>query len=203
MTGFLFNLKPKKDTKESNRKGKHITKGILDLTVPENDLEKKIIIETFEKAKEPSKPEMKVIKPNNLNKKISQVSSQRRSEVKEPIMSNRNDARSSTSTPILHEFEEKGKIIDISHQKEDADDMDTDDYKEVAVEDFGAALLRGMGWKPNKKVEKPKGNMNNRKQGILLGIGAKAIKDEELSEELLSSKNRFSVPMVKRKKTTE
>lgn len=196
MAGFLFSLKPKKDAKGGTL-GKPLKKGVLDQTGGQNDLDKKTIIETFEQSKEPVKEEV-VIAPDTLNKRISQVSGSHGG------LSNRGMSINTTKITVDNSTstQGEGKIIEMSQQKEDAEDMNTDDYKAVAVEDFGAALLRGMGWNSSKKVSKPKSNINNRKQGILLGIGAKAIKDETLSEELLSSKSRFSAPIVKRKKET-
>ncbi|GAA96308.1 uncharacterized protein L969DRAFT_527066 [Mixia osmundae IAM 14324] len=59
-----------------------------------------------------------------------------------------------------------------------ADDMTAEDYSRVPIADFGAALLRGMGWKEGQAVSK-----NNRKgpakafvpvqRPQLLGLGAK------------------------------
>ncbi|RDL41378.1 Uncharacterized protein BP5553_01357 [Venustampulla echinocandica] len=50
-----------------------------------------------------------------------------------------------------------------------------EDYERVPVEEFGAALLRGMGWKGEKKgqVRDVKRRQN------LLGLGAKELKDAE------------------------
>ncbi|EGV66358.1 hypothetical protein CANTEDRAFT_91520 [Yamadazyma tenuis ATCC 10573] len=76
--------------------------------------------------------------------------------------------------------------------------MTTESYDEVPVEEFGMALLRGMGWNGKSAVTKPQTNTAKRKQGLLLGIGAKALKDEDLAQELLSSKAKFSVPLVKK-----
>ena len=57
-----------------------------------------------------------------------------------------------------------------------APDVSTlEDYERVPVEEFGAALLRGMGWKGEKKgqVRDVKRRQN------LLGLGAKELKDAE------------------------
>jgi hypothetical protein len=57
-----------------------------------------------------------------------------------------------------------------------APDVSTlEDYERVPVEEFGAALLRGMGWKGKKEgqVKEVKRRQN------LLGLGAKELKDAE------------------------
>ncbi|CUM63530.1 uncharacterized protein PRCAT00001107001 [Priceomyces carsonii] len=79
---------------------------------------------------------------------------------------------------------------------------DTIEYEKVPVDQFGAALLRGMGWLPGAKDSKAaKGSlMANRKKGTLLGIGAKTV-EPELMEDLLARKGaKFLIPVIKRKK---
>lgn len=57
-----------------------------------------------------------------------------------------------------------------------APDVSTlEDYERVPVEDFGAALLRGMGWK-GEKVAMPK---EGKRRLNLLGLGAKELKGAE------------------------
>ena len=69
-----------------------------------------------------------------------------------------------------------------------APDMATlDEYKAVPVEEFGAALLRGMGWKEGQGIGNQKGQKFERakvpeRRPALLGIGAKA--DAAVAEEL-------------------
>jgi hypothetical protein len=64
---------------------------------------------------------------------------------------------------------------------EAAPDVSTlDDYERVPVEEFGAALLRGMGWKEGDakkgRVERPK---EAQRRQNLLGLGAKELKGAE------------------------
>lgn len=73
--------------------------------------------------------------------------------------------------------------------------------EEISVDEFGAAMLRGMGWKP-KPHKIIKTNVAKRKQGLLLGIGAQEVANSDAAEELLSSKAKFSIPIVKRDKRT-
>jgi hypothetical protein len=49
-----------------------------------------------------------------------------------------------------------------------------EEYEEVPVEDFGAAMLRGMGWKgDDKEDEKDKAAISVKKRTLYLGLGAK------------------------------
>ncbi|MCJ1245120.1 hypothetical protein MMC30_002321 [Trapelia coarctata] len=66
------------------------------------------------------------------------------------------------------------------------DSASLDDYAAVPIEEFGAALLRGMGWKEGDVVGKNKGQSSKprlvERRPALLGIGAKEVPDglEEL-----------------------
>jgi len=95
-----------------------------------------------------------------------------------------------------------------------APDMATlDQYKAVPVEEFGAALLRGMGWKEGQGIGNQKGNKlvkenQPERRPALLGIGAKA--DAAVAEEMGAwgkgtKKRRENVvynPVVMRNKKT-
>ncbi|KAJ2848653.1 hypothetical protein IWW36_003168 [Coemansia brasiliensis] len=39
------------------------------------------------------------------------------------------------------------RVIPINISEDDLDDVDDDTYERVPIEEFGAAMLRGMGWK--------------------------------------------------------
>lgn len=89
----------------------------------------------------------------------------------------------------------------VDNDIEDQED-DEDQYNKVPVEQFGAALLRGMGWKPNKKV-KPNPNLDNvekRKRGELLGIGAQKVENELMLDLMGKRGDSIGVPLVKRDK---
>ena len=66
------------------------------------------------------------------------------------------------------------------------DSASMDDYSAVPIEEFGAALLRGMGWKEGDVVGKRKGQIVKprivERRPALLGIGAKEVPEglEEL-----------------------
>lgn len=68
------------------------------------------------------------------------------------------------------------------------------DYEAVPVDQFGAALLRGMGW--DGRFEKPEPRVaSRRKLGAVLGIGAKPL-DADLEPEL--TKKNISAPLQRR-----
>ncbi|OMJ11153.1 Pre-mRNA-splicing factor SPP2 [Smittium culicis] len=56
-----------------------------------------------------------------------------------------------------------------------ADEMTLEDYEKVPVEDFGAALLRGMGWDEDEEPETKKAknkHLSSAMRPNLLGLGA-------------------------------
>ena len=68
------------------------------------------------------------------------------------------------------------------------DSASLDDYAAVPVEEFGAALLRGMGWKEGEDMGKRKGEEASKSRKVerrapLLGIGAKEISGNLLEVE--------------------
>lgn len=83
---------------------------------------------------------------------------------------------------------------------DDAPDEDSDEeYKKVPVDQFGAAMLRGMGWKPsaNSKIAKST-ILDHRKKGQLLGIGAKPL-DSDLIDDIMGKKgDKIEVPLEKK-----
>lgn len=96
---------------------------------------------------------------------------------------------------------EDGLVAQDILSKPDEDDIDQ--YKDVAVEDFGAALLRGMGWKQNKQPA-VKSNTNSilerRKKGVLLGIGAKAVEEDLMADLTGKRGDKLSIPLIKKNK---
>lgn len=100
-----------------------------------------------------------------------------------------------------------GLVIPINQDKDSLDE-EVEDYEKVPVEQFGAALLRGMGWKPEpqkskksqKTVQDLKSKVETRKRSILLGIGAKAVESEVMEELVGKRGTRFEAPLIKREK---
>ncbi|ODQ81600.1 hypothetical protein BABINDRAFT_159872 [Babjeviella inositovora NRRL Y-12698] len=78
-----------------------------------------------------------------------------------------------------------------------------DEYEAVPVEDFGAALLRGMGWKGNKtkKASLQNGSSAVKKRPAWLGIGAQPL-DEEMAKGQVRGMERVYNPIVMRDITT-
>lgn len=94
-----------------------------------------------------------------------------------------------------------GMVINLGESDEEKD-VEEVEYDKVPVDQFGAALLRGMGWNPNnKRKESPEPGLENRKKGVVLGVGAKAVEAELMDE--LFDKKKLLVPMVKRQKGNE
>lgn len=228
MSGFLFSLKGKaaksndtnntskisfglggknKQTKPDHNKKKT---NFLSQSDSESDEEKITSIETFSgstKSQEHKHRQQEtIIRPQNLNKSL----------VKKPIpgmtgMGGMMTAKQSSPQEEVSDSKstanDSGRVINISNDQanSDAEEADMDSYKEVPVEEFGAALLKGMGWNQKKEgsINKPhKSNVDKRKQGLLLGIGAKAVQDNDLAQELLSSKAKFSIPVKRKHPTT-
>lgn len=82
----------------------------------------------------------------------------------------------------------------------DEDDSDeSDNERKIPVEEFGAAFLRGLGWKDDESQtkQKPQEILNHRQKGITLGIGAKPV-DHEIIQDLQSTEK--GIPIIKRRK---
>lgn len=99
--------------------------------------------------------------------------------------------------------ENEGLIIPISSNPLEEDrDVTEEQYQKVPVDAFGAAMLRGMGWKPKGTRGKDyfSSLSASRKRGELLGIGAKPL-DRALQDELGQKKHKkFEVPVIRREK---
>lgn len=87
-----------------------------------------------------------------------------------------------------------GMVINLG-ESDDEKEVEKAEYDKVPVDQFGAALLRGMGWKPNKK-ESPGPSLESRKKGVVLGIGAKPVEAELMDD--LFDKKKLLVPMVRK-----
>lgn len=81
--------------------------------------------------------------------------------------------------PGEQEYSENGKLITEGH----ADEPTLDDYAQIPVEQYGMAMLRGMGWradigigKTNRQVTQAM-EINIRPRG--LGLGAQPAKQKE------------------------
>ena len=93
--------------------------------------------------------------------------------------------KGSTSAPIIEALTEEEVL------KNDLDNapVEPPDYDKVGVFDFGAAMLRGMGWKEGMALGRPRGQAvvqprEVKRRAALLGIGAKESPDGVANTEL-------------------
>lgn len=102
------------------------------------------------------------------------------------------DSVSKKPVDNLAEEDDEEMIIPITEQEAYTQDIatrpdapDLEAYNRMPVEEFGAALLRGMGWKgdlDDTDKEKSEKIDNNVKRAALLGLGAKEVTEEPVSE---------------------
>lgn len=80
-----------------------------------------------------------------------------------------------------------------------SEDTEAQDYENVPVEQFGMAMLRGMGWKPTPQTNKTENTgLEARQRGMVLGIGAKAIEADLIRE--LNGNSRSEAPLKRKPK---
>ena len=81
-----------------------------------------------------------------------------------------------------------------------AEDIVEEDYENVPVEQFGAALLRGMGWKENDTKSSKGVDVLHRQRGVTLGIGSTPV-EKEIEQEIMGKTSvKLTVPMLPRTK---
>lgn len=103
-------------------------------------------------------------------------------------------------------IEATGLTIAATEDNATSDNSD-DDYNQVPVEDFGAAMLRGMGYtgdEEDKQTETPASKLaqilKKRQRGQVLGIGAKPL-DADLHRNVFGDRgDKLEVALVKRPK---
>ncbi|GEQ67503.1 hypothetical protein JCM33374_g1168 [Metschnikowia sp. JCM 33374] len=218
MSGFSFSLKANKVSKD--KKGRP-TNLLSKRTLPKKNAlfndediptDTKTSIDAFDSAQGAMSGSTAVSKaPELIIKPLIQTHTLRKPNVN-PQAASPADNVIAQGTQILSAEEKarksllSGESFDETNHKviagnvEDADaetETAQEDYDAVPVDQFGAALLRGMGWsgEPDKKSAANK-EVSHRKQGAVLGIGAKSI-EKDLEAELLSKKN-LSVPIIRR-----
>lgn len=98
------------------------------------------------------------------------------------------DAEEAARRLLLEGHEDQARVI----EQNSGDGRDDPDYDEVPVEEFGAALLRGMGWRGDRS--KADVDVSNRQKGVVLGIGAKPL-EGDLTEELMGRGKKIEVPL--------
>lgn len=216
MAGFQFSLKNSKVTKPGKgkvafllKKGASkpkLTPNVLGAD-EDDDEPKKTAIDAFDSKdgalegdKVIGKKEDLVIVPAHLTTgllktdKPSQIGNSRSETTK--LMTADEQARESlkrgdtvTSSGLL--------TLDLSHSSERVEANTEKDYEDVPVEDFGAALLRGMGW-DGKETGKKQPDISHRQRGLVLGIGSKLV-GKDLEQELMMKRGaKLSVPLIRK-----
>jgi hypothetical protein len=91
----------------------------------------------------------------------------------------------------------------IRNSIEDAPDEDSDEeYEKVPVDQFGAAMLRGMGGCVSGNGPRTSSILLHRQRGQLLGIGSKPL-ESDLMEDIMGKRGtKLDVPLVKLDKST-
>lgn len=195
--GFLFSLKNKVTKPAPGRKQPNAF-GV------EKEKNTKVAIDGFDGtqgATQGSAPvdsaPLLVIKPATINKSIVSGRKTRAPAAKEPEdVSLEARARASLITDQVVEL---GPTIDIGEgSNSPVAAPSSEDYEAVPVDDFGAALLRGMGW---AGTVDPAPKVGRQKTGLVLGIGAKGV-EQDLETELLSTRN-LSAPLLRRERPGE
>lgn len=142
-----------------------------------------------------------VIKPLNQSTKLRRKSKEEERSMSDSKEQNqlREAARSLLMEEKLNSDTSLVIPMDLTQETSEISNLGAEntqkDYDDVPVGEFGAALLRGMGWKgPDKTASSI--HTKHRQRGTVLGIGAKSIhKDLEL--ELLDKKN-LSAPLIRK-----
>lgn len=218
MSGFLLNLKASKISKpKAGGKGlfqlkKVPTKSSLAqnvLQAQEDDEEpQKTSIDAFESHKGAfngseavSKPKELVIIPENLS-----VGLAKRHPKPNPNAETESASVSKTSDDLARQSLLYGETFSTQEQmtldlnknsNRKAGEITEQDYEDVPVEQFGAALLRGMGW-DGKMSRESRADVSHRQKGVVLGIGSQLI-GQELEAELMKG-SKLSVPLVRKEK---
>lgn len=113
-----------------------------------------------------------------------------------------NDFNGEFSDIIVSKYNTMSTNLSSLNNLESRNSDDEDQYSRVPVADFGAALLRGMGWKPlssDKNVTIP---IKRRQLGPTLGIGATAIETEIMEELNGAHGENIRVPLLRRNRDT-
>lgn len=118
-------------------------------------------------------------------------------ENKQASSSVQSEERADRKQVVMGE-EDPGLTIPLSKAAEEEVEVEDVEYNDVPVEEFGAALLRGMGWKGDRQKPKTK-SVEKRQRSAILGIGAKPL-DNELVEDLMGKKKVIGIPLKKKRK---
>ncbi|KAK6198502.1 DExH-box splicing factor binding site-domain-containing protein [Scheffersomyces amazonensis] len=178
----------------------------------DNDNDGKTIeIETFDShtlktASGDNTQEPLIIIPKQLH---SQISQQAREEQVRQQEEDESKARldygitnySNNSNDKENDNNNNVSSVSVLHRQraEDPDEDSDEEYAKVPVDQFGEALLRGMGWTPDPQPNSNTPQPMNQQKSPLLGIGAQPI-DSELYDDIKGKKP--VVPLLKVDKIT-
>lgn len=219
MSGFSINLKGSKVSKAGSGKGKStllakaasskgkaapLRKNILSAEEEEDD-HKKTTIDGFDSAKGAlsgtkavAEKEKLVITPTNLSVKLLRPSRPEGQQERSSHDPEDSDAKARMSLLSGESVEDSSSLAISMAHTHDAEESTEKDYENVPVEQFGMALLRGMGWDGKATRTTVGSDVRHRQKGVTLGIGATAV-DKEIEEELMGVKGaKLTVPMLQK-----
>lgn len=226
MAGFLISLKKRKVDRPPQRSDK----GFEPRSDEESDLDGKVVeITLFDGSSISDSPKHKpplVIEQRKLVKLIPKQSDAHPEPTSDPVLKHglntvkpkAKDTRATDPHPTLLPDEEARRSILAGESMESdtalvisagAEDDGTvsseeneDQYARVPVEQFGAAMLRGMGWKPLPKDKTKKVLLEKRQRGPLLGIGAVGVEQDVISELNGPRGAKLTIPTLRRNRAT-
>lgn len=107
------------------------------------------------------------------------------------------DAKARQSILSGELLSESGTAVIEMARSEEALENTNEDYEDVPVDQFGAALLRGMGWTGEKSKNDTGELLAHRQQGAVLGIGSKPV-EKELEQDLMGRRAKLTAPLIQR-----
>lgn len=219
MSGFKFNLKGSKVSKPGSVKPKSsllakvapakgkaalVRKNILS-NDEEDDGLKKTTIDGFDSTKGAlngttavSEKKEIIITPSNLSTKLLRAPRTDDSDITLPKDTDNTDDKARISLLRGESVCQTSGFTISMGENQDAEESTEKDYESIPVEQFGMALLRGMGWNGKEKQSAASSEVVHRQRGVTLGIGAKAV-EKEIEQELMGSRGaKLTVPMLQK-----